>query len=200
MLNWKTELQWQNIGEPADQMFFVLEGKVSFYMNVNGRQVYYYTFENNTATGGVGGMMPYSRMKTYPGNSYANEKVRLLRLHKDYFHELEQLNPDFIQRLIGYMTERARAFATMQLQHEKVNALGKLAAGIAHEINNPAAAINSISSELRKRLNHNYEHTEKLLQFSASPQQLQNIRETVQKKSKESAPKVKLTAIQRIRI
>ena len=125
-------------------MFIILEGKVSFYMNVNGRQVYYYTFENNTATGGVGGLMPYSRMKTHPGNSYATGKVRLFRLHKGHFSELEQLNPVLIQRLIGYMTERARSFATTQLQHEKVNALGKLAAGIAHEINNPAAAINSI--------------------------------------------------------
>ena len=56
--------------------------------------------------------MPYSRMKTYPGYSYANGQVRMLRLNKKYFQELEHLNPDFIQRLIGYMTERAKAFAT----------------------------------------------------------------------------------------
>src|SRR3569832_1971527 len=58
-------------GDPAEVMWFSLEGKVSFYMNVNGRQVYFFTFENNTLTGGVGGLMPYSRMKTYPGYSYA---------------------------------------------------------------------------------------------------------------------------------
>jgi len=187
-------------GDPALTMFIILEGKVSFYMNVNGRQVYYYTFENNTATGGVGGMMPYSRMKTHPGNSYATGKVRLIRFHKDHFSELEQLNPDLIQRLIGYMTERARSFATTQLQHEKVNALGKLAAGIAHEINNPAAAINSISTELRKRLNYNYQHTEKLLQFNVNPKQLENLRLTVEKKTKEFQSNMKLTAIQRMEL
>ena len=125
-----------------------LEGKVTYYMNINGRQVYYFTFENNHVTGGIGGLMPYSRMKTYPGYSYALGEVKLLRIHKKYFPELEQLNPDFIQRLIGYMTERAKAFATTQLQFEKVNALGNLAAGIAHELNNPVAAINRISNEL----------------------------------------------------
>jgi hypothetical protein len=94
-------------------------GKVVFYMYINGRQVYYFTFENNNVTGGVGGLMPYSRMKTYPGYSYALGEVKMLRMHKNYFPELEQLNPGFIQRLIGYMTERAKAFATTQLQMKK---------------------------------------------------------------------------------
>src|SRR6476620_815736 len=142
-------------GDPADVMWITLVGKVTFYMYINGRQVYYFTFDNDNITGGIGGLMPYSRMKTIPGYSYALGEVKLLRLHKTYFPELEQLNPDFIQRLIGYMTERAKAFATMQLQYEKVNALGSLAAGIAHELNNPVAAINRISNELGMRLNRN---------------------------------------------
>ena len=137
-------------GEPAEVMWIMLSGKVVFYMYINGRQVYYFTFENNNVTGGVGGLMPYSRMKTYPGYSYALGEVKMLRMHKKYFTELEQLNPDFIQKLIGYMTERARAFATTQLQHEKVNALGNLAAGIAHELNNPAAAITVFQMNLPK--------------------------------------------------
>src|SRR4030095_12897756 len=127
-------------------------------------QVYYYDFENNQETGGIGGLMPYSRLKNSPGFAYAHGKVRVLGLHKSHFVELENLNRSFIQRLIAYMTDRARYFATQQLQHEKVNALGKLAAGIAHEMNNPAAAINRISNELTKRLSRNYELIEKLLQ------------------------------------
>ncbi len=82
-------------GEPAEIMWFSLVGKVAFYMYLNGRQVYYFTFENNNVTGGVGGLMPYSRMKTYPGYSYALGEVKMLRMNKKYFTELEQLNPDF---------------------------------------------------------------------------------------------------------
>lgn len=185
-------------GDIADNMWILLEGKVSFYMNVGGRQVFYFTFENNTIAGGVGGLMPYSRMKTIPGYSYAIGHLKIMRLHKDHFAELEQLNPEFIQKLIGYMTERAKSFATTKLQHEKVNALGNLAAGIAHELNNPATAINRISNELTRRLNCNYVLTENLIQSKISSENIQRIQEVVDKKQNESIKKEKLTAIKRI--
>jgi signal transduction histidine kinase len=177
-------------GSPSEVMWINLEGKVSFYMNVNGRQVYYITFENNDITGGVGGLLPYSRMKTYPGTSYAMGKVRLLRLHKDHFHELETLNPAFIQKLIGYMTERAKIFATTKLQHEKVDALGKLAAGIAHELNNPSSAIKGIAADLTERLNRNYELTEELIGSGIEPEDIRLIRTMVKEKSGEEKQKL----------
>lgn len=152
--------------EPVDIMWILLQGRVDFYMDVSGTQVFYFSFQNDETTGGVGGLLPYSRMKTSIGFAYAFGAVRALSLHKKHFHELERLNPDFIQRLIGYMTERARSFATTKLQHEKVSALGNLAAGIAHELNNPAAAINRISSALSNRLFRNFELTEKLLTYN----------------------------------
>jgi signal transduction histidine kinase len=185
-------------GEPADVMWISLQGKVAFYMYLNGRQVYYFTFDNDNITGGVGGLMPYSRMKTYPGYSYALGELKLLRINKKYFTELEQLNPDFIQKLIGYMTERARVFATTQLQHEKVNALGNLAAGIAHEMNNPAAAIRGIADELTKRLNRNYELTKKLLDCSMTAAHLENIRTLVEKKETRLEENSKRTTLQRM--
>jgi signal transduction histidine kinase len=185
-------------GEEADVLMILLAGKIAFYMYVNGRQVYYFTFENDNVMGGVGGLMPFSRMKTYPGYSYALGDVKILRLHKRYFKELEQLNPDLIQRLVGYMTERARAFATTQLQYEKVNALGNLAAGIAHELNNPAAAINRIAHELAERLNRNYEFTKKLLQSEISPENLKTIQALVRKIESGAPPRIKLPALRRM--
>ena len=128
-------------GDPAEKMWIIMEGKLAFFMDVNGIKVHFIDFANDTATGGVSGLMPYSRMKTIPGDSYATGLVRRLELPAKYFQELEQLNPELIQRLIGYMTERAKTFATTQLQHEKINALGKLCRRIAHELNNPASAI-----------------------------------------------------------
>src|SRR5690242_10318152 len=163
-------------GSSADYMYMLVEGQVDYYADVNGQLVYYLSFENDATNGGITGLIPHSRLKTYTGTSFAAGKVRAFSLHKDHFHELEQLNPDFIQQLIGYMTERARTFATIQLQREKVSALGKLSAGIAHELNNPASAINRIASELKNRLNANYELTSKMLADDVDPQHIASVR------------------------
>ena len=182
--------------DPADVMWFIPEGKFDFYMDVNGQQVYYYNFQNDNIRGGVGGLLPYSRMKVSPGYAYSVGKTRKYDLHKKYFQELEQLNPAIVQRLIGYMTERARSFATTKLQHEKVSALGRLAAGIAHEMNNPASAINRISTELSKRLKENYKLTEELLRHKISADQIQKVLFIVEEK--ERADKEKLSPLQKM--
>ena len=183
-------------GEPVDWMLMIIQGRVDFYMDVNGRLVFYRSFANDSESGGVTGLLPYSRLKLSPGNSVVNGNLRGLRLHKNFFPELERLNPDFIQRLIGYMTERARAFATTQMQHEKVSALGNLAAGIAHELNNPASAINRISYELTNRLFLNIELTEKLLSQNINPEYIKYFRKRIE--AKDNSPQPKLSAIQRM--
>ncbi len=185
-------------GEPIDDMIFFLEGMMNFYMNVNGQLVYYHTISNNELTGGVTGVLPYSRLKNSPGNSYAVGKIRIIKLHKKYFQELEQLNSSFIQRLIAYMTERARFFATTKMQQEKVSALGKLAAGIAHELNNPAAAIDRISDELDQRLNLNFALTEGLLRYNITSENILNIREIAENKKKTNSVKTKMSPLQRL--
>lgn len=185
-------------GEEAVYMMFIVEGILTFYMDENGKLVHFFDFANDTLSGGASGLLPYSRMKRSPGTSFAFGKLRGFRMHKEHFAELERLNPELIQRLIGYMTERARAFATTKLQQEKVNALGRLAAGIAHELNNPASAINRISEELTKRLNENYRFTEKLLQYNINAEHLQRIRQMVEEKENIFATAKKLSPMQRI--
>ncbi len=95
------------------------------------------------------------------------------------------------------MTERARSFATTQLQYEKVSALGNLAAGIAHELNNPASAISRISHDLTSRLFLNIELTEKMLRQNINADLIQSLRNKIESKNK--MPKQKLSALQRMK-
>ena len=183
-------------GESAEWMFFIIEGRIDYYRNINGKLVYYHYFTNDAESGGVTGLLPYSRLKTYNGDAIVSIKIRGIRMHKNFFKELEQLNPDFIQRLIGYMTERARSFATTQLQHEKVNALGNLAAGIAHELNNPASAINRISYDLANRLFLNIELTENMIRQGTSAENIKYLRNKIESRDKLEKPK--LSALQRM--
>lgn len=187
-------------GEEINNMWFILEGTVTFYMDMNGRLVHFYDFGNDAATGGASGLLPYSRMKGSPGYSYAKGKLRAFQLHKDHFPELEKLNPALIQLLIGFMTERARAFATVQLQQEKVNALGNLAAGIAHELNNPATAINRISSELKDRLMLNYSLTQSLIQHQINPQMLKSAEDLVKNKLATMKPGAPLKVFEKMEL
>jgi hypothetical protein len=53
-------------GETIEQMAIILEGKINFYMNVSGRLVYYFCFENDTLSGGLSGLLPYSRIRHRP--------------------------------------------------------------------------------------------------------------------------------------
>ena len=90
--------------------------------------------------GEVTGMLPYSRMKGPPGDNYCAEKTELLAVHEEHFPELVHLCPLFTAYTVHTMLDRARNFNTSALQDEKMVSLGKLAAGLAHELNNPASA------------------------------------------------------------
>ena len=48
--------------------------------------------------------------------------------------------PSMGQRCVGLLLDRVREITRMEQQTEKLAALGKLAANLAHELNNPASA------------------------------------------------------------
>lgn len=80
-------------GDEINDMWILVEGKASFYMDVNGRLVYYFLFDNDEQSGVIGGLLPCSRLKRVGGSSFAVGNVRRLALHKQYFQELEALSP-----------------------------------------------------------------------------------------------------------
>jgi len=90
--------------------------------------------------GDVTGMLPYSRMTGPPGNNRLEERSELLCVHETHFPEMAHRCPAFTAYCVHSMLDRARSFSASELQDEKMISLGKLAAGLAHELNNPASA------------------------------------------------------------
>jgi signal transduction histidine kinase len=90
--------------------------------------------------GDVSGLLPYSRMSKVIGEMLIDEPIDALLVHKRHFPELVRECPEVTTTLVHVMLDRARAFRASELQDEKMLSLGRLSAGLAHELNNPASA------------------------------------------------------------
>src|ERR1700689_5286581 len=60
--------------------------------------------------------------------------------------------PELVNRLVGVMSDRIRETTRMEQQRDRLASLGKLSAGLAHELNNPASAAKRAASQMREIL------------------------------------------------
>ena len=102
--------------------------------------------------GDVGGMLPYSRLVSPPGDSVAQQTTEILAVHTDHLREMTRECYEVTSLLVHIMVDRARVFTSSDLHDEKMVSLGKLSAGLAHELNNPASAIERSAALLEDRL------------------------------------------------
>ena len=91
--------------------------------------------------GDVTGLLPYSRIKGPPANVVAEERTDILAVSPAELPRMIQECHELTAVLVHVMLDRARVFKSSELLDEKVASLGRLAAGLAHELNNPASAV-----------------------------------------------------------
>jgi signal transduction histidine kinase len=131
-------------GDPADAMFVVLEGQLQVRGEIGGETVVFLL-----KPGDVTGVLPFSRMKQFTVGTRAVTDARVLRFPSSLFPELVQKMPELTQRLVGLMSDRIRETTRREQQRDRLVSLGKLSAGLAHELNNPASAAKRAASQLR---------------------------------------------------
>jgi len=91
--------------------------------------------------GDVTGLLPYSRIKGPPANVVAEKRSDILAVSPAELPRMIQECHELTAVLVHVMLDRARVFKSSELLEEKVASLGRLAAGLAHELNNPASAV-----------------------------------------------------------
>jgi signal transduction histidine kinase len=123
-------------GEPIQHLWIVLSGLVAIRVDrgAGPRRVMAWR------SGDVTGKLPYSRVVGAPGDSYVEEPAELLTVPAGHLPEMIRQCPAFTAHTVHVMVDRARRFSASDLQDEKMVSLGKMAAGLAHELNNPASA------------------------------------------------------------
>ena len=131
-------------GDAAENMFVVLEGDYQARGEINGE-----TFVFPVNAGDVTGVLPFSRMKKTPITGRAVTNGRILRFPSAQFPQLVQKMPELATRLVGLMSDRIRETTRFEQQRDRLASLGKLSAGLAHELNNPASAAKRATSQLR---------------------------------------------------
>jgi signal transduction histidine kinase len=131
-------------GEEVVSMNFIVDGELRYQRSQPGWPVFM------ARAGQATGVLPFSRLRRYAGNAYATTRLRVAQLHRDLFPDLLREIPQLVPRLVAIMSDRIRENTRLVEQREKLTALGKLAAGLAHELNNPASATQRSAYDLRQ--------------------------------------------------
>jgi signal transduction histidine kinase len=157
-------------GEPLDNLTVIFEGEIRFQRGSGADEIIFRGF-----AGQVTGLLPYSRLTHYAGTIRAVLPTRVAQLHRSLFPEMLQRMPLLGQRLVSIMADRIRETTRIETQRDKLVALGKLSAGLAHELNNPAAAAQRAAASLREALESVREASIRLARHALSIEQREMI-------------------------
>ena len=122
--------------EAVDYMVIQLTGRTSAVLDRGSGMRY----ALETRGGDVSALLPFSRLRTSLGDVVVDEATDAIVVHRDQFPEMIRACPIVIETLVHYMLDRSRVLAATTMQDDKMMAMGRIAAGLAHELNNPASA------------------------------------------------------------
>jgi signal transduction histidine kinase len=128
-------------GDPAENFYVLLEGEIQLVRRMDGADV---VLSSSTQPGAYAGVMrafiSVSEAQSWASSLRTVQNSRLFKLSaEDFSYLLRTWFPMAVHLLDGMFLGLTNSEALIG-QREKLIALGALSAGLAHELNNPAAA------------------------------------------------------------
>lgn len=135
-------------GEPAEYLYVILDGELRITKEVSGGEVVINTY----TPGAFFAEVPLLAGTPFLASGRALTDCRLFLIPNEQFRLMLTEHPSFSNRILETMAERVQILQSITGQRERLTSLGTMAAGLAHELNNPAAAVRSSAEGLRESL------------------------------------------------
>ena len=123
-------------GDPIEHFYAVLEGELRITKRVDGHEMTINTY----APGAFFGEVPLLAGTPFLASGRALSDTRLFRLPETTFRHMLTESAPFSDAVLQTMAARVKILQSVQAERERLDSLGTLAAGLAHELNNPASA------------------------------------------------------------
>src|SRR5918995_6692678 len=128
-----------------DTFYVLLEGKVEVILSDGSKEAVLSTYNSGDHFGELPIILGWSE---HSCAAYAAKKSHLLRWNQDEFWRMIYSSPALTRQILNSMAQLLKKLETVLQHNQKLIALGGLAAGLAHELNNPAAAANRAVTQL----------------------------------------------------
>ncbi len=166
---------------PIDNLMLIFEGDFELYFLQNKNRKSFGRIQKHA----ISGLLPYSRAKNATGFARATRPSRVGKLNRELLRELIGQFYELTEVLVHEMNNRIRNITQLEVQNEKLIALGKLSAGLAHELNNPASAMVRSASLLQQHLTGLPEDFKKVIKIKADDAVIDDINSFMYRKLEE---------------
>jgi signal transduction histidine kinase len=132
-------------GEPAEHLYVILSGELRITKRADGGEVVL----NVYGPGQFFAEVPLLAGTPFLASGRALSECRMFLIPREDFQRMLTTPPRFAQRILETMAERVQMLQSVASERQRLNSLGTLAAGLAHELNNPASAARGAARDLR---------------------------------------------------